>query len=444
MDFKNKLKNFWRLNAQNAKGFTLVELIVVIAILAILAGVAVPAYSGYVEKANKQADVQLVSEVEQALLLQYYAEPQESLTASVVLSENGATVADSDTLAASAMQAAFGNNWQTAVKLKYDGWGKGVAVTQEVINYFTSIESGSPLYDIFNGNANISYTDNIPELFELMENTAIMIADKRESLGSGANMVTNAAMITNGMSIPEGYVGTAATPAEYFSELWASSAWDSTYLMNGTGAEYNGNTSSYTDTQLTYAIANAGVIKARNVALATYLQELGYYEAGDAISNYTYKDASGNATVVPDDAAAIILKELNGETVTEQEAVFLNTVFSGTDIGGLSSAIIAYYDESAGRSQAYTDGLAYYAMMATVDNLKDSENLDKTNDETWWNDLYSAVDMYSIVANENVNLSDLSELYSSMGVATDNTIVVLLMVQNGVPNVIINPDILNP
>lgn len=37
-------------------GFTLVELIVVIAIIAILASVAVPAYSGYITKANEVQD----------------------------------------------------------------------------------------------------------------------------------------------------------------------------------------------------------------------------------------------------------------------------------------------------------------------------------------------------------------------------------------------------
>ena len=47
-------------------GFTLVELIVVIAILAILAGVAVPAYSGYVEKANESADQTLLASVNTA------------------------------------------------------------------------------------------------------------------------------------------------------------------------------------------------------------------------------------------------------------------------------------------------------------------------------------------------------------------------------------------
>ena len=44
-------------------GFTLVELIVVIAILAILAGIAVPAYSGYIKKAEEAASYQALNAV---------------------------------------------------------------------------------------------------------------------------------------------------------------------------------------------------------------------------------------------------------------------------------------------------------------------------------------------------------------------------------------------
>ena len=52
----NKWTRFWNIQKHSAGGFTLVELIVVIAILAILAGVAVPAYSGYIKKAEQAAD----------------------------------------------------------------------------------------------------------------------------------------------------------------------------------------------------------------------------------------------------------------------------------------------------------------------------------------------------------------------------------------------------
>ena len=65
MKLFEKMKRFY-LMKQNNGGFTLVELIVVIAILAILAGVAIPAYSGYVEKAERTADDALVTEINTA------------------------------------------------------------------------------------------------------------------------------------------------------------------------------------------------------------------------------------------------------------------------------------------------------------------------------------------------------------------------------------------
>lgn len=115
MDFKNKLKNFWRLNAQSAKGFTLVELIVVIAILAILAGIAVPAYSGYVEKANKAADEQLLANVNQA----FAAACIENGTDAVLLDSAYATLNDDGTVSA-VYRTQVGDEYNVAFDKYYD------------------------------------------------------------------------------------------------------------------------------------------------------------------------------------------------------------------------------------------------------------------------------------------------------------------------------------
>ena len=79
MNFKKNWKRFWTLS-RASEGFTLVELIVVIAIMAILAGVAVPAYSGYIKKAEKAGDLQLLGAVNTAFAAAVMDRDQKSAT----------------------------------------------------------------------------------------------------------------------------------------------------------------------------------------------------------------------------------------------------------------------------------------------------------------------------------------------------------------------------
>jgi len=98
---------------------------VVIAILAILAGVGVPAYSGYVKKANMQADMTLISEIEHALTLAGYSSTfPDGEGGYLILSADGAVqgVGEGSPLE-NALIAAFGANYADTLKLKYAEWG---------------------------------------------------------------------------------------------------------------------------------------------------------------------------------------------------------------------------------------------------------------------------------------------------------------------------------
>ena len=97
-------------------GFTLVELIVVIAILAILAGVAVPAYSGYISKAQEAADLQVLTAVNTAIDAATAVEQPTTITADYV---NGAIVVEFDG-AANADYTLFMTNNDTSLSYYSD------------------------------------------------------------------------------------------------------------------------------------------------------------------------------------------------------------------------------------------------------------------------------------------------------------------------------------
>lgn len=128
-------------------GFTLVELIVVIAIIGILAGVGTVGYSGYVKRANKAVDQQLLGDVKYALQLAL-ADPNAACKGGVgvIISTTGTRVnavdgtdTESVEYVESAMKAAFGEGWRN-MKLKYDGW-KGNA-SANATSYKDSSYSG--------------------------------------------------------------------------------------------------------------------------------------------------------------------------------------------------------------------------------------------------------------------------------------------------------------
>ena len=174
MNFK---KSWKRAN----EGFTLVELIVVIAILAILAGVAVPAYSGYIKKANKAADYQVLAAVNTA----FAAAAMDADNHSISEDPDGSYAFNASTMTPSKYQVEFAQYFagNTGVSFKTITGSlpfvNGAFVDNEGGSGTLTKEQLQAAVDRFNGS---NYADNVEDLYVTVGTLSSALAGEMGSL----------------------------------------------------------------------------------------------------------------------------------------------------------------------------------------------------------------------------------------------------------------------
>ena len=407
MDFRKKMKGFFTLTRRANGGFTLVELIVVIAILAILAGVGIPVYSGYITKANEQADRTLIGDVMRALEMQYYLSA-DSLTgpATVVLTDVGATATG---FAEEAMIAAFGAGYTTSATLKHDAWGNGVLATQTVLNHFVNGANATGdheiLKDIYNGNAEIGLVEDIDTLFEQIEAVSKEAAgesvDGESYGGSGAEIVQLAATQTLNYK-----------PVD-FADKWKS---QSAYTSDSADI-------------MTSSVERAAVIKARNTALAKYLAGKGFPIDASKLAGLIQPGAD----MFPEDFTAIWQTKTTTAARNEylrEKNIIVNDL-PNAEMIKFNKAINLYFTDatSNGKSAAYNDALAYYAMMETVSAVKDATGT--KDDATYWNEMADAVNKYGQIASGQTTVAELQNQYNQLTITGSSVSVMVTISPDG-------------
>lgn len=290
MKMSKKWSHFWKIQKHNAGGFTLVELIVVIAILAILAGVAIPAYSGYIEKANEAEDQQLLAAINTAFAAACAMNGEDNYrrtdNPTIAIGDEGAVAVNALTTGSEKIDASFatffeGGKFKNTGALRYDPAIGGF--------YDPNVRGGTGAYQELFNSLKEKYGEEIANkvmntsLGKIGTDVLFVQMNGAMDLADELNLHT----LTGEPFLAAYYEYLGFDPADYESDEAAQEAWDAKLAALGVDDE----------TASTHAIALYAAQNSTNLSTSDLTQWLG--------SNKTTEDfkASPNANTLAEAAA---------------------------------------------------------------------------------------------------------------------------------------------